>query len=63
MIYTFSLTFYTHLFQVKSLIKYKGQLTWYSVCGTFISMMIDSNIRPIVVAQMANIVAGISQNP
>lgn len=39
--------------KVKALIKYKGPLTWYSARGTFISMMIDNNIHPIVVAQMA----------
>lgn len=39
--------------KVKTLIKYKGELTWYSARGTFISMMIDHNIHPIVVAQMA----------
>lgn len=39
--------------KVKAFIKYKGPLTWYSARGTFISMMIDNNIHPIVVAQMA----------
>lgn len=39
--------------KVKALIKYKGKLTWYSARGTFISKMIDNNIHPIVVAQMA----------
>ena len=39
--------------KVKGLIKYKGKLTWYSARGTFISKMIDNNIHPIIVAQMA----------
>ncbi len=38
---------------MKGLIKYKGKLTWYSARGTFISKMIDNNIHPIIVAQMA----------
>lgn len=39
--------------KIKALIKYKGPLTWYSARGTFISTMIDNNIHPIIVAQMA----------
>ena len=45
--------FFSHKHQTETQKEVKGKLTWYSARGAFISKMIDNNIHPIIVAQMA----------